>query len=378
MNFRSILPNKKAVSNVIATVFLIGITVIAAGIVVGITMSYLRLKSDIYQAGEIEVEDFDRNGLFDTVSIPLMNKGMNDADIESVAILQNNETLLWYTLDRKVGISEIDDINLFALGSSEEIQPFVVFRVQVRFEDDDFISSGFVATLPSANSGNYSDGIPYYYHDYLVRRTSSDDAYGKSNFPTTVGFSPNLWFLLGEFEDNTRTPDISIDYIDLCGYGSEQDYLPNLLDTNTFTQGNIGLQSNHKIMPYNDSGARPGLIAFTKAGNWDTHDDLEWGERGLVYMWSYIYNPSSDSLTVNVGANGEKNFKVWFNGEYILQGNRKEIWYTKNSVTLNHGLNLIMMKVGTGPPSRFAGQVLLFNDTITDQLAQLYSVWADN
>jgi len=68
--------------------------------------------------------------------------------------------------------------------------------------------------------------------------------------------------------------------------------------------------------------------------------------------------------------------KVWLNGEFLLDGcPKKNKWYTTDGVTLNPGLNLIMVKISAKTDAHFAGQVLLFNEAITAQIGTLYSVW---
>jgi hypothetical protein len=267
----------------------------------------------------------------------------------------------------------------------QQIQPFKPFFVEFNFADSQYVSPGYVALaaeevpeeiIPGiAEEPEPEPGVGFTGYDFLVRRTSEDDAYAKKSFPADVGFSPTFWFMLGEFEDNNKRPDLSVDYIDLCGHGSELDYFPYLLDQREFTDGKIGTQSGHKVIPYEDAGDRPGLVAIDKFANWDKKDTLNWGKRGIVYMWSYIYNPGS-AVTVNVGANGASEMKVWINGEFLLDGcPKKNRWYTTNDVTINSGLNLVMVKLSAKTNAHFAGQVLFFNDAITETIGTLYSVW---
>ena len=89
-------------------------------------------------------------------------------------------------------------------------------------------------------------------------------------------------------------------------------------------------------------------------------------------MWSYIYVPGTSALEVDVGANGASEYQVFVNGEHIIDGNKHNRWYTNDGITLNPGLNLVMMKISAKTNAHFAGQVLFFNNA---QLSNLYSVW---
>ncbi|TET27953.1 MAG: hypothetical protein E3J70_10800 [Candidatus Heimdallarchaeota archaeon] len=381
MNFKKLFKNKKAVSSAIATVFLIGIALTAVGILYG-SMD-LSFDSRVDEAGIITAEDYDNDGLIDTITMPLLNDGKNDADFESIIVVQNGIDYAWFTFADELGISSVDEITIYSLGIAQQIQPFLTFYVEINFEDSVYTFHGYIAAvadevpdeiLPGIDGDLGVEGFTGY--DFLVSRTADDDEYANRNFQADVSFSPTFWFLLGEFEDNNKRPDLSVDYINLCGQGNELDFLPYLLDQREFTEGNIGSQCGQVVVPYEDAGDHPGLIAIDKYGNWDKKDDLNWGKRGIVYMWSYIYNPGSEAVTVNVGANGASEMKVWINGQFLLDGcPKKNKWYTTDGVTLNAGFNLIMVKISAKTNAHFAGQVLFFNEVITAQIGTLYSVW---
>jgi len=370
--------NKKAISAVISMVLIIGSTILAVGIVYGVTSQYLGFDSKIQVAGALAAEDSNGDNLIDFMTIPLLNKGLENAGIESVIVHQGDNALLWYTLDTSIRISEVEEINIYALSTTQQVEPLSTFYIEVIFEDGSFNTAGYTATiadalpeeiLPIIDGGG---GIAF---NNLIERTAADDEYASKYFPASVGFSPNLWFVLGAFEDNTKRPDLNLDYVDLCGHGSEGDYQPYLLNDDQFTAGNIGAQSNYEVTPYNDSGDHPGLVAFDKYGRWDKNDDLNWGKRGIAYMWSYIYVSGASSLDVNVGANGASEYQVFVNGDHIISGNKHNRWFTAGGITLNPGLNLVMMKVSAKVNAHFAGQVLFYNSAITSTLANLYSVW---
>ena len=379
MNIKKLFRSKKAVSSAIATVFLIGIALTTVGILYG-SMD-IAFDSRVDEAGTITAQDYDNDGLIDTITMPLLNNGKNDADFVSIVVVQNGTDYAWFTFADQLSISSVDEITIYSLGIAQQIQPFLTFYVEINFEDSVYTSYGYVATIvevpdeiiPAIGGDLGVDAFTGY--DFLVIRTSDDDEYAAKNYPAETGFSPTYWFLLGEFEDNNKRPDLSVDYIDLCGHGNELDFNPYLLDQREFTEGAIGTQSGQVVVPYEDAGEHPGLVAIDKYGNWDKQDNLNWGKRGIVYIWSYIYNPGS-AVTVNFGANGASEMKVWLNGEFLLDGcPKKNKWYTTDGVTLNAGLNSIMVKISAKTNSHFAGQVLLFNDAITAQIGTLYSVW---
>jgi hypothetical protein len=380
MNIKKLIKNKKAVSSTIATVFLIGVALTAIGILYG-SMN-ITFDSRVDEAGVITAQDYDNDGLIDTITLPLLNDGKNDADFKSIIVLQDGVEYAWFTFADELSISSVDEITIYSLGIGQQIQPFLSFNVEINFADSQYVSPGYIATIAEVVPDEIIPAIgedlgvdAFIGYDFLVSRTSDDDEYASGNYPADEGFSPTFWFLLGEFEDNNRRPDLDLDYIDLCGHGNELEFNPYLLDQREFTEGAIGTQSGQVVVPYEDAGEHPGLVAIDKYGNWDKQDNLNWGKRGIVYMWSYIYNPGS-AVTVNVGANGASEMKVWLNGQYLLDGcPKKHKWYTTEGVTIDSGLNLLMVKISAKTNSHFAGQVLFYNSAITAELATLYSVW---
>lgn len=383
MNITKLLKNKKAVSSVIGAVIMIGVTIAAVSIVYGVLSTTMSFDSSITPAGAIIAEDIDQDGLVDRMTVPMVNKGMSNADIKSVQIQQGDNTYLWYTLDNSIRTGSTEEINIYALGVLQQIQPVEVFNIEIIFEDGVYTSPGYVTVdsgiipdqiVPIIIDGEDINGFAGF--NQLVERTEADDEYAKNRFPTDVGYSPNLWFLLGEFDDDNKRPNLNTDFIAECGFGAEEDYQPYLLDNDEFTEGRIGSQSNNKITPYNDSGEHAGLISFNKYGKWDKADDLNWGKYGVVYMWSYIYVPGTEDISVGFGANGATEFQVYVNGEYTLSGTKKNRWYTDNDVTLTAGLNLVMMKISAKTDAHFAGQVLFYENANTDvDLGTLYNVW---
>ena len=114
MKIKSILKKKKAVSGVIAAIMLIGIAVTAAGII--ISTVDLNFDSDVQSAGALIYEDVNDDGLIDKMSVPLVNTGMTNAQIESVTVIQGETEYLWYTFDSSVDMAEAATIDIYALG----------------------------------------------------------------------------------------------------------------------------------------------------------------------------------------------------------------------------------------------------------------------
>ncbi|HUT81362.1 MAG TPA: hypothetical protein VMZ29_09190 [Candidatus Bathyarchaeia archaeon] len=375
MKLNRIFKNKKAVSATIATVMMIGITVVGVAAVYGFMSGYNNFQAKINEGGAIQATDFDEDGLIDSITLTLINKGMSDAKVQSVSVFQDDVEYVWYTFDNEIEISSLAEINIYASALSQQIQPFQAFYVEINFESEVYNSPGYIATIASEVPDEIVSGIgvsSFPGYNYLVARTSEDDVYGDRNFPTETGYSPTMWFILGEFDDDNKRPDLSTDFIDLCGYGSELEYAPYILDNDEFLEGGMGTQSGYKILPYVDGGNHPGLVAIDKQGNWDKQDNLNWGHRGVVYLWSYIYVPGTEALTVSLGANGASDYKVYLNGELTVEGNNKNKWYTADDMILTPGLNIVLMKISAETNAHFAGQVLFYNNAL---LANAYSVW---
>ena len=370
MNLKTLYRKRKAVSGVVATIMLIAITITAAGIISGIVFTVIKFNSDVIAAGELTAEDNNNDGLIDYMELPLLNRGLSNANIESISVLQGNETLLWYSFENSIDMNEIEDMNLLAIGDLQQVEPFKLFQIEIIFEDSVFLSFGYTITY----IGEYI--VPEYENkDNMVLRTREDDAYANSNFPAEEGYSPTKWFLLGVFEESRNRPDFEVDYIGLCGQGLETEYYPYLFDDREFRDGNIGVQSNHVVIPYEDGGDIPGLVAFNTYGSWDKSDGLNWGSKGIAYMWSYIYLDEELPVVIDIGLNGASEYALWLNGEQYLYGNSRYSWYTESGVTLYPGLNLIMVKVSARTDAHFAGQVLLFGDAISSQEIFLYGMW---
>ena len=367
MNVKTILRKRKAVSAVVSAILLIGLSITVAGILYGVLD--FKMDSNVTSAAAIRVEDSDGDGLVDRMTVPLLNNGLADAKIDSVSVIQDGNTLLWFTFENEIDMSEYTEIDIYAIGTLQQVQPGTTFYVEIIFEDEVYRSSGYT-TIDEEVVDEVED--PFVGYTKLVKRTANDDHYARKDFPADEGYSPTLWFLLGEFEDNNKRADIDVDYISLNNYGDQEDFKPYLLDSREFTEGNIGFQSDNKVTPYNDSGEHPGLIALDDYGNWDKDDNLNWGKYGIVYMWSYIYNPGTEAITADIGANGASEYQLYLNGDYLLSGNKKNKWVTSEDITFAPGLNLVMMKLSGKTDAHFAGQVLFFN---SEQLVNLYSVW---
>ncbi|MHA1505388.1 MAG: hypothetical protein ACTSPT_09380, partial [Candidatus Heimdallarchaeota archaeon] len=99
---RKMFRNKKAVSAVISMVLILGATVLATGIIYGVTSQYLDFDSKIQTASGLTAEDSNGDNLIDFMTFSLLNKGLENADIKSIIVHEGDNALLWYTLDTGV------------------------------------------------------------------------------------------------------------------------------------------------------------------------------------------------------------------------------------------------------------------------------------
>ena len=171
MNFRKILRNKKAVSAAIAAVFLIGVALFAVGILYStLDMSY---ESKVDDAGVIIAKDYDNDGLIDTITIPLVNDGISDADIETIVVKQAGVDYLWYSMDSGIDMSSVEEITMYALGVSQQIEPLVTFNVEITFGDSVYTSHGLTVTLPATlGEDDVVEGDPFIGYNPIVPRNS--------------------------------------------------------------------------------------------------------------------------------------------------------------------------------------------------------------
>ncbi|MBD3191628.1 MAG: hypothetical protein GF308_13355 [Candidatus Heimdallarchaeota archaeon] len=364
--------NKKAISNVTATLILIGIAMGAVAVIYGMTNNLMRFNSELEEGGAVKAKDYDEDGLIDKIIIPLLNTGKNNAHITEVYVIQDGTRYLWSTEVPQVRIGSLEDLPLIPFNPLQQIEPLKTFNIEIICEDSSYVSPGYVSVV---NIVETEEEIPYY-SNLVVLRTEVDDHHRNRDFPADQGFSPTLWFMLGKFEDKQNRINFEQDYLDLNGYGSEETFQPYLEDERTFSDGRLGGQTNYVASPYNDSGERPGLLGISGGSGYDSGDDYNFRVKGLVYMWTYLYVPGGLSITLNIGSNAEAQHKLWLNGTFLHEGSNRRQWYTTNDIVLNPGFNVILLKVGSTRWHKYlAGQILLFSSESSDQLTGFYSVW---
>ena len=131
---RKMFRNKKAVSAVISMVLILGATVLATGIIYGVTSQYLDFDSKIQTASGLTAEDSNGDDLIDFMTFSLLNKGLENADIKSIIVHEGDNALLWYTLDTGVRMSEVEELNIYALSLTQQLNPLAPFYIEVIFE----------------------------------------------------------------------------------------------------------------------------------------------------------------------------------------------------------------------------------------------------
>lgn len=223
--------------------------------------------------------------------------------------------------------------------------------------------------------------IPTTDPDALKYRVSADETgTSAATFPGP-GYSPQKWFLLGRFIPGTRSSQsrMNVDYINANGYGNEQDYRPYIGDTNTFTT-DIGTETNNSFVPYKDQGNLMGVIDFRgSSGRFDKGDTLNWAHRGIAYAGTYIYNPLSTDVQVQIACQSDDHFYLWVNGQKIIDSFQESIswneWSSLHTITLNPGLNYILIKSGDRG-GNWDVNLILKSDTV--DLSEFLAVWPES
>jgi flagellin-like protein len=391
--------NKRAVSPVIATILLIALTVTAAAIVYFLVVPMLQGKSELVQIGMQELSDSDGDGQFDTVSIPMMNIGTSGTTIDdsvtviiydsvSASIAQvimpfpseklqpTAEEYLWeVTNNGNFSSQEDKTVEIESSSTETQISPLSQYEFVITYGDSELRTGRTYSSYSESSSDPETDFLS----SQLVYRTSIDDASTcRSTFPTSAGYSPRLWFLIGRFEhDESGHTTNTDDYIQLNGYGTETAYRPYFGLDDEFTEGDISADTNFQLFPYNDSGQYPGLIDFVQ-GNFDNGDDLDYSDGGIVYLFCYIYNPTSSAMDVSLSAQSDDVVHLWVNGElkisqtdYRHNWNR---WQTSVTATFQPGYNILTFK-SIDNSGNWDAQTLFWDTGSTDDLTSLINVW---
>ncbi|MEA2069915.1 MAG: archaellin/type IV pilin N-terminal domain-containing protein [Asgard group archaeon] len=398
--------NKRGISPVIATILLIALTVTAAAIVYFVVVPMFKGKGQLVQLSSLSLTDSNGDGLYDTASTSLMNIGTGSVTIDDSAtvviystssasamnhglypptLYLNEERITWdVTSEREFTTQDEKTTVIESTGNETQISPLSDYEIIISFGNQDLSTgrqfSGFTDG-GSSGDGDNSTGDQYL-SSPLVYRTSSDDpSTSRSSFPASAGYSPRLWFIIGVFEDGeSGLSGNSEDYISLNGHGIAEDYRPYIGLEDEFTDGDISSDTGYSILAYNDSGNYPGCVTFA-GSTFDGGDDLNWGQRGIIYMFSYIYNPTDDAMDVSFSTQSDDNFDIWINGEFKDSGQYNDLggkgwktWREEKTVTLNPGYNIITLRtVDIG--GNWDAQVLFWDSGATNDLTLLENAW---
>ncbi len=374
--------NKRGVSPVIATILLIALTVTAAAIVYFVVVPLLQTKGEIVQMSGVSLSDTDIDGSYDKATVELYNVGTEVITLDENAVLTlytpTTNTTFWLILsNREISTQESKVITISAISDIYEIPPLAEYEFILSYDGNSFATGRQTSSYGSSGeSGPEPPPSQNFTGRALTLRTASDDSSStRGTFPTTSGYSPTLWFLVGIFRSGTRNLDGDFtDYIASNGFGAAEDYRPYIGCSDTFSTY-ISAHTGYESLAYTDAGQYPGLVQF--AGNtYDNADTLNWPARGIVYMFTYIYNPTPSSMDVDLSIQSDDAYNIWVNGEHQGSGTRRDrlIWCSPITITLNPGYNIVTVR-SADRGTDWDAQILLWDTGVTNDLSTLLNVW---
>ena len=386
--FNKIFPrkkgNKRGVSPVIATILLIALTVSAAAIVYFVVVPLLQGKGEMVQMSGVTLTDSDVDGFYDTATIELFNVGTDlvtlDEDVTLLVYSPTSNTTSWLiTSNLEFITQEQKEITILATDDVNELAPLAQYELSITYGSKS-IATGrqFSPYGTGGDSGpepplalNYT-GMPMY-----LRTAAEDSSTSRGSFPTSSGYSPALWFITGIFMSGTSNlHQNSVDYIASNGFGAAEDYRPFIGDTDTYST-DISAHTGYGNLPYNDTGNYPGLVSF-RGSSFDGGDTFNWPQRGIAYMYSYIYNPTPDAMDISISIQVDDAYYLWVNGD--LQGSGTQAssgwktWRSPVTVTLNPGYNVVTVRAADAG-GNWDAQILMWDTGATDDLTSLINVW---
>ncbi|MBD3191851.1 MAG: type IV pilin [Candidatus Heimdallarchaeota archaeon] len=378
--FNALFPKRKGkrgISPVIATILLIALTVSAAAIVYFVVVPLFQTKAEIVQSKMFTLEDTDDDGSFDQATLTLYNLGTGSTTlVETATVKMQSEQYSWEIQGELEFIAQEEkEITCSTDETDKQIPEFTMFQISIEYSGKEFTTANSYSTYSSSSGGSQ----PEFIIGNLIERDSSDDP--ASNFPISgSGYSPVLWFIIGQFKDDqgglmTDNPE---DLIALNGYGAQEDYRPYFGITDEFTEGDISDDTNHAILAYNDSedGDYPGCITFS-GSRFDGGDQLNWDDKGIAYMFAYIYNPTDTAMDVDISIQSDDAFMLWVNGDLISASYSTanwNNWVDSNTITFEPGYNIITVRTADNS-GNWDAQVLFWDTGTTDDLTLLQNVW---
>ncbi|HUT82095.1 MAG TPA: archaellin/type IV pilin N-terminal domain-containing protein [Candidatus Bathyarchaeia archaeon] len=396
--------NKRAVSPVIATILIIALTVTAGAVVYFVVVPLLQGNGELVLTSSISLKDTNADGSFDTIEFDLYNIGTEFITIkENVSIIifstislaksqpihyesspinikAYSEYIWQFTSHREYNPQETKTAHIHTTNNLSQILPLSQYEFTISYNSKT-LTTGKLYSSYTTETNEESEPEPplvdYLSTELFLRTAQDDSSTSRVSFPTAAGYSHLLWFLVGIFESGVKNlEDNSIDYINSNGFGLAEDYRPYYGSQDTFSQS-INAQTAYQILPYNDSGLYPGCITFND-DTFDPDDNLDWPQRGIVYMFSYIYNPTEEAMDIDVSIQADDAYSLWINGEFQGSGvsgrTSWKTWRTPVRVTLNPGYNIFTVR-STAEKSSWDAQILFWDAGDIDAITSLLNVW---
>ncbi|NHK32643.1 MAG: type IV pilin [Asgard group archaeon] len=383
--FNKIFPkksdNKRGVSPVIATILLIALTVSAAAIVYFVIVPLLQGRSELVQMSTLDLTDTDEDNKFDTITTDLLNMGSDLATLDSTVsvIIYNGAPVThnWQiTSDLEYAQQIQKEITIHTNVNESQIDSLTSFEVIITYDGGKTLSLGRQFSNYISDGGGGEDPIiedGYIPMDLYLRTALQDPPRTRDSFPTSSGYSPLLWFIVGIFESGERRLGSNAnDYIASNGFGAAEDYHPYIGTTDYYTQ-DISAHTGYTALPYNDTGDYPGCITFC-GNDFDNGDNLNWPHRGIIYLFTYIYNPTGSTMDIDVSVQVDDIYTLWVNGVAEDFGSDSRVWHDPVTITMNPGYNILTLRtIDTG--GNWDAQILLWDTGAVDPITELLNVW---
>jgi flagellin-like protein len=375
--------NKRGVSPVIATILLIALTVTAAAIVYFVVVPLLQGQGEMVQMSGVTLTDSDVDGFYDTATIELFNIGTDLVALnEEVALIiyspTSNTTSWLITSNLEYMTQETKEITIAATNDSNEIAPLSQYEISITYGSKSLTTGRLFSSFGTGGESGPEPPAENYTSMALVLRTAADDPpISRSTFPISAGYSPVLWFIVGSFESGVRNLDRNNnDYIALNGFGAAEEYRPYIGMSDIYTDS-ISAHTGNQVLPLQDGGDYPGCVTI-RGNRFDEGDTLDWPNRGIAYLFTYIYNPTPSAMDIDLSIQVDDAYYLWVNGD--LEGsvapadrNRND-WRSAVTVTLNPGYNIVTIRaVDRG--GDWNAQILMWDTGATDDLTDLLNVW---
>ncbi|MBK5112295.1 MAG: type IV pilin N-terminal domain-containing protein [Candidatus Heimdallarchaeota archaeon] len=375
--------NKRGVSPVIATILLIALTVTAAAIVYFVVVPLLQGKGEIVQMSGVTLTDDDVDGFYDTATIKLFNLGTDlvtlNEDVTLIIYSPTENTTSWLISSNLEFLTqETKEITIVAIDDVNEMAPLSQYEMSITYGSKS-ITTGrqFSSYGTGGESGPEPPVLNYTAMAMYLRTAAEDPSTSRASFPTTSGYSPALWFISGIYKSGTSNLQLdTTDYIASNGFGAAEDYRPYLGITDTFST-DISAHTGYQNLAYNDTGNYPGCVTFSGT-SFDAADTFNWPQKGIAYMYSYIYNPTPDAMDLSISIQVDDAYYLWVNGDLLGSGTQVasgwKTWRTPVTVTLNPGYNVITVKASDAG-GNWDAQVLMWDTGTIDDITGLLNVW---